>query len=194
VGRAEEGIGKASTKSQVLAELGHPQIQNRPLISTKYRTIRKRLLPSWVSFIEHKALVVLPRVPNDANAYKMFETLNDRGLRTSHADVIRNYLFGRSGDRINEVQTRWAYMRGALESLEEDNITIDFLRHALIAIRGPVREAQVYDFVQELVKEEQAAITFTSTLEFLATSYVATFNSEHDKWNGYPDAVRPQVD
>jgi hypothetical protein len=152
------------------------------------------LLNTWVSFIEHKALVVLLRVPDDANAYKMFETLNDRGLRTSQADLIKNYLFGRSGERIHEVQNRWAYMRGALESLEEENITIDFLRHALIAIRGPIREAQVYDAVQDIVKGEQAAITFASTLEALATSYVATFNSEHEKWNGYPDAVRKAVE
>lgn len=148
------------------------------------------LLNSWVSFVEHRALVVLLRVPNDANAYKMFETLNDRGLRTSQADLIKNYLFGRSGERIHEVQTRWAYMRGALESLEEENITIDFLRHALITIRGYTREAQVYDAVQDMVKAEQAAITFSSTLESLATSYVATFNPEHEKWNGYPDTVR----
>ena len=34
-------------------------------------------LNDWVSFIERRAIVVLLRVPNDANAYKMFETLND---------------------------------------------------------------------------------------------------------------------
>ena len=77
----------------------------------------------------------------------MFETLNDRGLRTSQADLIKNYLFGRSGDRIQEVQTRWSYMRGTLESLEDENITVDFLRHALIANRGYTRESQVYDAV-----------------------------------------------
>jgi hypothetical protein len=151
------------------------------------------LLNTWVSFVENKALVVLLRVPNDANAYKMFETLNDRGLRTSQADLIKNYLFGRSGERIHEVQMRWAYMRGALESLEEENITVDFLRHALIAIRGYVREAQVYDVVQDLVKSEQAAVTFSSSLETLATAYVAIFNPEHEKWNGYPDSVRRAI-
>jgi hypothetical protein len=124
----------------------------------------------------------------------MFETLNDRGLRTSQADLIKNYLFGRSGERIQEVQAKWAYMRGALESLEEENITIDFLRHALIAIRGYTREAQVYDAVQDMVKGEQAAITFSSTLEVLANAYVATFNPENEKWNGYPDTVRKAIE
>jgi hypothetical protein len=152
------------------------------------------LLNAWVSFVEHRALVVLLRVPNDANAYKMFETLNDRGLRTSQADLIKNYLFGRSGSRIQEVQNRWAYMRGALESLEEDDITVNFLRHCLIVLKGYLREAQVYDAVQELVKGEQAAITFASTLENLSNSYVASFNPEHEKWNGYPDSVRRGIE
>src|SRR5439155_8979413 len=126
--------------------------------------------------------------------HRLFETLNDRGLRTSQADLIKNYLFGRSGDRIHEVQSRWSYMRGALESLEEENITVDFLRHALIAIRGYVREAQVYDVVQDLVKSEQTAVTFSSSLETLATAYVATFNPEHEKWTGYPDSVRKAIE
>jgi Protein of unknown function DUF262/Protein of unknown function (DUF1524) len=166
----------------------------RNIVSTLDPKNHGDVLNAWVSFIEHRALVVLLRVPSDANAFKMFETLNDRGLRTSQADLIKSYLFGRSGDRFQEVQAKWTYMRGALESLEEENITIDFLRHALIAIRGFTREAQVYDAVQEAVKGEQAAITFSSMLEVLANSYVATFNPEHEKWNGYPDTVRKAIE
>ncbi len=152
------------------------------------------LLNTWVSFIEHRALVILLRVPNDANAYKMFETLNDRGLRTSQADLIKNYLFGRAGDRTQEVQNSWSYMRGTLESLEEENITVDFLRHALIVIRGYTRESQVYDIVQDIVKGEPGAVNFASTLEALANAYVATFNPEHEKWNGYPDSSRRAIE
>lgn len=152
------------------------------------------LLNGWVSFIEHKALVVLLRVPNDANAYKMFETLNDRGLRTSQADLIKNYLFGRAEGRINEVQERWAYMRGALESLEEEDITVNFLRHALIVQSGHLRESEVFDEVQDKVKSEQASVTFVSTLENLANVYVATFNPEHKKWSGYSDSARRAIE
>jgi len=44
------------------------------------------------------------------------------------------------------------------------------------------------------VKGEQAAVTFASTLENLANSYVATFNPEHEKWNGYPDGARRAIE
>ena len=64
------------------------------------------ILANWIRFIEFRALVVLLRVPNDADAYKMFETLNDRGLRTSQADLIKNFLFGRAGNRIGEVRSK----------------------------------------------------------------------------------------
>ncbi len=150
-------------------------------------------LNQWVSFLENKALVVLLRVPDDADAYKMFETLNDRGLRTSQADLIKNHLFGRSGIRFNEVQSRWAYMRGTLDSLDDEDITINFLRHALITMSGYRREVDVYDAVQQIAKSEQATVTFATNLESLSSVYVSTFNSDHERWNEYPGEARSSI-
>ena len=136
---------------------------------------------NWVSFLEHSAAVVLVRVPTGANAYKMFETLNDRGLRTSQADLIKNHLFGRSGTRFTEVQNRWSYMIGQLETLDESAITVTFLRQSLIAMHGFQWEADVYETVTEKVKSEQTAVTFSSSLETASNAYVAIFNPEHEK-------------
>ena len=151
-------------------------------------------LNRWVSFLENGASVVLVRVPSGANAYKMFETLNDRGLRTSQADLIKNHLFGKSGARFSEVQSRWSFMRGQLETLEEEDITVTFLRQALIAMRGFVRAEGVFDSVVETVKSEQSAVTFASSLETASNAYVAIFNPEHDKWNNYPDSARRSIE
>ncbi len=151
------------------------------------------VLNKWISFIEHGAQVILLRVPSDVNAYKMFETLNDRGLKTSQSDLVKNYLLGESGARLGEAQEKWALMRGALESLDEEDITVTFLRHALIAMKGHLREPEVYETVQRNAKGSQAAATLLSTLEGLANTYVAIFNPEHEKWNGYPDSVRRSI-
>jgi Protein of unknown function DUF262 len=169
--------------------------QVRRIVAPLDEKVHGDVLNEWVSFIEHRALVVLLRVPNDADAYKMFETLNDRGLRTSQADLIKNFLFARAGTRVSEVQSRWSYMRGALESASEDSeITINFLRHALIVQHGYLRESDVYDRVQDVVKSEQSAATFAATLETLANAYVAMFNPEHERWNTYPDAARRSIE
>ena len=45
-----------------------------------------------------------------------------------------------------------------------------------------------------MVKGDQAAVNFASMLEALAAAYVATFNPEHEKWNGYPDASRRAIE
>lgn len=151
------------------------------------------LLNKWVKFLEHSAQVVLLKVPSKMNAYKMFETLNDRGLKTSQADLVKSYLFEKAGDREMEAHQKWALMRGALESLEEEDITVNFLRHALMAISGYLREEAVYDTVQTKVKGSDGAIEFLASIEALAAIYVAIFNPEHEKWNAYPDAMRRAI-
>lgn len=151
-------------------------------------------LVKWVSFIKDKALAVLVRVADGANAYKMFETLNDRGLKTSQADLIKNYLYGMAGSRFAEVQARWSYMRSVLEGLTEEDITVTFLRHALTVQCGMVRVAKVYETVQAMARNESTALAVATTLENLANVYVATFNPEHEKWNGYSDKVRKSIE
>ena len=51
----------------------------------------------------------------------MFETLNDRGLRISQADLVKNYLFGQSGNRIREAQAKWASMIRSLENVDRED-------------------------------------------------------------------------
>jgi hypothetical protein len=152
------------------------------------------VLNRWINFMESRALAVLLRVPNDADAYRMFETLNDRGLRTSQSDLVKNYLFGRAGDRLQEVQQMWALMRGALETIEDEDITVAFLRHALTVIYGFVREAQVYETVQINAKAAQPVVSFVTQLELLANTYVAIHNAEHERWNKYSDATRRAIE
>ena len=148
------------------------------------------VLNRWLTFMESRALTVLLRVPNDADAYRMFETLNDRGLKSSQSDLVKNYLFGRSDERLPEVQQKWTFMRGALETIEEDDITVTFLRHALTVIYGFIREPQVYETVQEHAKGPQPVVTFMNRIELLANTYVAIFNADHERWNATSDSTR----
>jgi hypothetical protein len=150
-------------------------------------------LNRWIKFLENGAQVILLKVPTVANAYKMFETLNDRGLKTSQADLVKNYLFGQAEDRLAEVQQKWARMKSSLESLDEDDITVRFLRQAMIAIRGHLKESDVYEKVQERVKGPQSAVQFLTQLENMAAIYAAIFNPEHERWNPYPDTIRRAI-
>lgn len=153
------------------------------------------LLNQWVDFIEHEAIAVLLRVPDTANAFRMFETLNDRGLKVSQADLIKNHLYNTAEGRLTEAQTRWTQMRSILESLDDDDVPLMlFLRHAMIVMEGHVREVEVFTKVQERAKSPQLVVTFGSQLEEMANTYVATFNPEHEVWSGYPASARRAVE
>ncbi len=150
-------------------------------------------LNKWIDFIEHKAVAILLTVDNSINAYKMFETLNDRGLKTSQADLVKNYLFGQSDSRLSEAQHKWSLIRGALESGYDEDITVTFLRHVLIAIRGHTKESEVFDETEKIARGSSKSLEFLDTLEKLANTYVAIINPEHERWNKYPDAIRQAI-
>ena len=148
----------------------------------------------WLDFIEHNASVILLRVPNATNAYRMFETLNDRGKRVGQSDLVKSYLYGQTEERLEEVQQKWAYMRGALDSMEEEEGTIEFLRHALTLVRGFTRSAEVYEATQNHAKGEQPVVTFVTQLELLANAYVAVHMSDHERWNKFSDSARRAIE
>lgn len=166
----------------------------KQVVSTHDSKNHGDVLNNWIGYLEHRAIVVLLKVPSESNAYRMFETLNDRGLRTSQSDLVKNYLFGQAKDRVNEAQQKWAGMRAILESFEDDDITINFLRQMLISLYGHIKESDVYETVARHAKGKAGAITFLSQLECGAADYAAILNPRHEKWNSYPSSVRKSLE
>lgn len=155
---------------------------------------RVPVLLEQLKFIEDGAQVILLRVPDDLDAFVMFETLNDRGLATSQADLLKNHLFKRAGQsKIREAQQKWARMKGVLESLGIDDITVTYLRHLLITQHGPTREREVLNRVKKEINSQNRAIDFLDQLATSATDYAAILNPSHKKWNDYGEATRKHI-
>ena len=146
-------------------------------------------LNDWLEFIEHEASVILVKTDHAAKAFKMFETLNDRGLKTSQADLVKSYLFGEAGERVNEAQSRWSSMKENLEEIADDDRAINFLRHALIATKQFVRSEEIYSTIQKDIRGESNASSFLNSLESTSRTYVATFQSSSDFWRGYASST-----
>jgi hypothetical protein len=152
-----------------------------------------RLL-EWIKFIKSGAQVIVLRVPDDLNAFIMFETLNDRGLEASQADLLKNYLLKHAGTaRIREAQQKWAKMLGVLESLGHGGITVTYLHHLLITKHGPTKEREVLTKVKNTVNSGALALEFLDDLSESANDYAALFNSDHKKWNAYGTSTRKHI-
>jgi Protein of unknown function DUF262/Protein of unknown function (DUF1524) len=150
-------------------------------------------LTQWVKFIEHTAQVIVLQVPDDLNAFVMFETLNDRGLKTSQADLLKNYLLGEADDRIAEAQQRWATMLGIVESQEIEDLTLTYLRHLVSSLHGLTRDREVFEKIKSTVAGKGPAINFLGILADHANDYVAILNPEHSKWNTYNPSIRNHI-
>jgi hypothetical protein len=154
------------------------------------------ILDKWLTFIEDSAEVILVKSPSRANSFRMLETLNDRGLDMSQADMVKSYLFGEAdeGGRLPEAQQAWDSIRKALEPLQQDDdLTVTFLRYALIVIQGITTQEQVYNAVQTRGKGTAKAISFMRQLEGLAGDFSAICQPDHEKWNPYPDSIRKGI-
>ena len=150
-------------------------------------------LNELMDFIEEGAQVIALKVPDHINAFVMFETLNDRGLRASQADLLKNHLLSLCAERIGEGQQKWAKMVGVLESLEQDDIAVTYLHHMLINKYGPTREREVFDRIKQGVTSQLDAIVFLDELAEGASHYAALFNSDHKKWNEYGTLTKKNI-
>lgn len=142
-------------------------------------------LNNWIDYLESSAQVILLRAHDEARAFKMFETLNDRGLRTSQADLVKSYLFGLANAQIAGAQSKWSNMLDNLQELGDDDPQMSFLRHYLIAFSGFVRADGVYEAIQKRYKNESNALAFLNSLSSNSRVYTATFNAGNEFWNDY---------
>lgn len=112
------------------------------------------LLTKWREFLINGARVIWVTVKDESNAYVMFETLNDRGIELSKADLIKNFLLSKSKTRVKEVLNRWVSMQGSLETgREEEDLLVTYIRHYWSSVHGPTRERELYANIKRDIKE-----------------------------------------
>jgi hypothetical protein len=151
------------------------------------------LLIDWSQFIETKAKVIVVSVPDESNAFLIFETLNDRGLELSIADLLKNYILGKSDNRLNEVRANWLTATAALEGSGGDKLTATFIRHFWSSREGLVRERELYKDLKKHIQTKQAAVDFAVDLAENAKLYAAILNSDHDFWSALGSEARQYV-
>jgi uncharacterized protein DUF262/uncharacterized protein DUF1524 len=139
-------------------------------------------LLDWVNFLDQRVRVILVRVENDADAFLIFETLNDRGIALNIADLLKNYLLGRARDRIAEADRLWNKARNALEVDRQDEAFSNFIRHYWSSRNGATREKDLYRTLRGHIDTVEHAISFLGQLEQAAPLYAALLDSRHSLW------------
>lgn len=132
--------------------------------------------------------------PTESDAFRLFETLNDRGLPLNAADLIKNKLFARAGRELAEVKSAW---RTTLESTGPEEI-LSFLRYYWAAFHGSVRKDALYEAFGERLEglDEVETLALASDLAESAELYAAiALPSRARRWDSDTnDALQRLVD
>ncbi len=74
--------------------------------------------------LQNLALVIRLDVGDAKDAFKLFETINNRGLRLSPTDIIKNFLLGNAArfgkDSLDLAKTTWASLLVCLDGIDAD--------------------------------------------------------------------------
>lgn len=140
---------------------------------------------AWYEYVWRNVLVLEISVPNESRGFVIFETLNDRGLNLSTADLLKNHLFGRAEGRLDEVKTRWARAVAPFDDPDR-NLDVDtFLRHFWASRNGVVRVKGLFTLMKPDVQTPEQAVSFAEALQQSSRAWTAMFDVASDYWTGY---------
>jgi hypothetical protein len=123
-------------------------------------------------------------VQDDLNAYKVFETLNSRGVQLSTPDLLKNYIFSiiASNDdimdeRLDELDEEWWTI---ISQLGENNFT-DFIYYHHNLQKKLVTKTELYTSIKRLANTPEDAYAYLRSLTEYAPIYASLLN-HHDEW------------
>ena len=118
---------------------------------------------SWLQTFDKalagKVELVVIEVRELADAFLLFETLNDRGLQLSAADLLKSHLLGQIAKKASEEEVEEAALQWD-EMLEDLGVNVDvsrFLRHYLLGSLQAVKKDEVFGHFKTLVSKNDAS-------------------------------------
>ena len=152
-------------------------------------------LHRWLNFINESLQVIWVQVGDERTAFTIFETMNDRGLRLSAADLLKNRLYAMGEDRRDEIIQKWQSMSATLETIEgEAENVVEYVRCYWIVGHGPTRTKVLYDEIKKEAANKSRAVSLASDLEIVAQDYAAILLSSHEKLASRGASVRAKIE
>lgn len=137
-------------------------------------------LAQFVETMSDKLFFTVITVADQLNAYKVFETLNARGVRLSATDLLKNYLFSvlarghEATHEMDELERRWEAMVGRLggESFP------DFLRMHWNSRHSFARQTELFKVVRGHIQTREAVFALLREMDEDIDTYLALTQPE----------------
>lgn len=150
-------------------------------------------LAQFVETMSDKLFFTVITVADELNAFKVFETLNARGVRLSATDLLKNYLFSvlaRHHDfahEMDELERRWETMVGRLGSESFP----DFLRTHWNSRHEFARQAALFKTIRGSIQDREAVFSLLREMDEDIDTYLALTQPDGSEWaEGDRDSAR----
>lgn len=126
-------------------------------------------------------------VTDELNAFKVFETLNARGVQLSSADLLKNYLFSlvdnssSHPERINVLEEKWS----RLTANNKNEHLPDFIRYYWNAKHKTIRKNNVFKTLREEVTSEAQVFLLLDDMLKYSNVFIALRDKNDEFWNDY---------
>lgn len=149
------------------------------------RTDSGKAFAEFIDTLVDRLFFTVITVTDELNAFKVFETLNARGVRLSATDLLKNYLFSIiSTDDIHETEVQ------ALEDLWERVVGVlgsesfpEFLRIYWNSGHKLVRKTDLFKAVRRNVTTRKDAFSLVRDFDYYADVYTALRDPQDSRWN-----------
>jgi hypothetical protein len=142
-------------------------------------------LASLIDVMSDRLFFTVITVTDELNAYKVFETLNARGVRLSATDLLKNYLFSvvHSSDEheheMRKLEDRWESL---VSRLAEENFP-DFLRMHWISRNNLVRQSELFKIIRSKVRTREEAFSLLRGLDEDMDTYLGLIKPDLASWS-----------
>ena len=141
-------------------------------------------LARFVENISDRLFFTTISVTDDLNAFKVFETLNARGVRLSSTDLLKNYLFsvlhkhGADDREIYSLEDRW---ESIVSNLGPESFT-GFLRSHWISRKSFVRQSDLFKTIRARISTRGDVFELLRNMEEDVETYLSLTNPDTSHW------------
>lgn len=149
-------------------------------------------LAGFIDNIVDKLSFTVIVVTDQLNAFKVFETLNARGVQLSSADLLKNYLFSIVDEtnphksEMEELEKLWSKVLVKLGSQKFE----EYLRYFWNSKNRVVRKNNLFKTIKKSIVNKSQAFQLIRELDETADIFIAIQNPNDELWRQNPELIK----
>jgi uncharacterized protein with ParB-like and HNH nuclease domain len=139
------------------------------------------------NYLSEKVKILVLSVQDEADAYVIFETLNDRGRSLDTLDLLKNHLFSKSKNHLPEIKSKWSEVKENLLNIDPKN---SFLSHFWSSFHGRSSKTGLFRTIRDQIDTASQAVDFANKIANASRIYAALQNPSSSYWDEYNEETR----